>query len=328
MADVELKSISKEYDLKTMGLTNVSLTFPDGSLTTLAGAAGCGKSTLLFCICGLVDITSGELYIGGKRADGLLPKERDVCLTREGQPACRGDVFDNISYGLRLRGLPKAEIKRRASEAAEVVGLADKLNVNVRKLTESDRRRVAIARCVARRAAVSLIDEPLFNIPEEDRLPLAECIKRARAASGSTFIVATSCGADAFLFGGGVAVMRDGSVVAEGDERSLTETPPDMFAASFLGEDQMSFFNADGKTLGVRRGGLEPSEDGELDAEVIGGASGELLVRPDPNSPALTVASDKIYPAGTIIKLKIVKAAEFDGEGKFISKYNKLIKKQ
>ena len=318
LADVILKGISKEYDLHTMGLNNVSVEFADGSLTMIVGAAGCGKSSLLLCIGGLLDITSGDLIIGGTRMNDVPPKNRDVCLMREGQPACGGDVFDNISYGLRLRGIARQELNARTEAAAELLGLTDKLRTRIKKLSEPDRRRVALARCVARRPSVCLIDEPLFNVSEEDRLALAADIKKAHAAGGLTFIVASSCGADAFLCGGRVIVMKDGRVVCEGTERELTDAPPDMFTASLVGEDPMSFFRVNSETLGVRRGDLVPSDDGEIPAEVIASSACALLVKPDADSPAIAVSAEKEFPVGSTVKLKIIRAARFDNSGKLI----------
>lgn len=318
MAEVELKSVSKEYDLRTMGLIDVSLSFADGSLTTLVGMAGCGKSTLLLCICGLVDITSGDLTIGGRRMNDVSPKFRDVCLMRDGESACRGTVYDNISYGLRLRGLPQNEIAARTESAAELFGLADKLRVKMRKLSELDRRRTSLARCVVRRPSAALLDEPLFNLSDGDRSAIAEDIKKAHGSSGATFIVTSSSGADAFLCGGDTVVMRDGAVACRGSERELTESPPDMFAAAFLGENPMSFFSVDGETLGVRSGGLALSENGEILAEVVSSSPDTLLVKPSADASLFAIAADREYPEGSTVRLKIIEAARFDSDGKLL----------
>lgn len=317
MAEIEVENLSKEYDLHTMGLTDVSLTFADGSLTVVAGAAGCGKSTLLFAVGGLVDITAGELLIGGACANEMPPKERDVCLMREGEVACRGSVSDNIAYGLRLRSVPQSEITARVANAAATLGLTEKLRVNIKKLSELDRRRVSLARGLARRPSVFLLDEPLFNIGEDERLALAADIKKAHAASGLTFIMATSNGGDAFLCGGRIVVMKDGRVVCAGTERELTDAPPDMFTAALLGEDPMSFFAWEGSPIGVRRGGLVLDDSGEITAEVVSCAPGEALVKPDADAAAMPVAADRAYPVGATVRLRLVRGARFDADGKF-----------
>ncbi len=304
MADIRIKDLTKEYDLHTMGLDGVTLTVPDGGMLVLAGAPGAGKSTLLRCMGGLLDITSGELDIGGRRMNDLPPRERDVCLMTEGVMACGGSVYDNISYGLRLRGMRGAETDARVREAAEIVGLSDKLREKVRRLSEADRRRVSVARGVARRASVFLLDEPLFALSEEDALAVAADIRRAHEASGLTFVVAIGTGEHAFLFGGTVAVMREGRVVRAGCERELTEDPRTPFVATFLGPDPAVVFEENGELRGVRASMAEITPTGDRECEVTDAGEGHVSFRPAPGAPALTLPFEGGATVGGTVRVR------------------------
>ncbi|MBQ7227084.1 MAG: ABC transporter ATP-binding protein [Clostridia bacterium] len=288
MADIRLEKIYKKYDLDTLGVEDISLEMKDGSLTTFVGMAGSGKSTVFHLIGGIVDVTSGEVYFDGVPVTNLPPKKRDVCLMRAGYNAVSGSVYDNVSYGLRLRGLPRAEVYRRTAEAIKLVGLNGKEKVKMKKLTELERRLTSLARGVARKPAVFLIDEPYFNVSDEDRLEIAKAIKRVHD-NGLTIIIADSFGHNAFLCGGRVVVFRDGRVIQTGDEKSLNAQPLNMFVASYLGENPMSFIEREEDIIGFRSNDCSVGE-GEYEGKVESEENGVLTVRIKDGEPPVRVS--------------------------------------
>ncbi len=311
MAKIELKRVCKEYDLYTLGVKDVDLTFPDGSITTIVGAAGAGKSTLLNMIGGIVDVTGGEIYSDGARIDGLDPKRRNFCLMRSGDVASGGSVGKNISYGLRLRKYGARETAERTSEAAAMFGLTDVLDVKIKKLTELGRRRVSLARAAARRPDAFLVDDPFFAL--EERYELAEDIKRLNAETGITVILASSFGEDAFLCGGSVVVMKEGEVVQTGAERELTDAPADMFVASFVGEDPVGFIRGD-RIVGFRAS--ESRLGGEYSGVVTGREDGVLFVKINQADPPVRVRGNA--ETGEEITFGFSRSYIFDRDGKFV----------
>lgn len=284
MAEIELKNVSKEYDLHTLGVRDIELVFPDGSITTVVGAAGAGKSTLLDMIGGIVDVTSGGIFSDGNRIDTLEPRRRDFCLMRNGECACSGSVRKNISYGLKLRRYAASETEVRTKEAAELFGLTELLETKVKKLSELDRRRVSLARAAARRPHAFLVDDPFFALSE--RRELADDIKKLNEVTGITVIVASSFGEDAFLCGGRVVVMKEGRVIQTGSERELIDAPADMFVAAFVGEDPVGFI------LGEEITGFRASEShlgGEYKGLVTGSDDGVLTVKLNASDPPVRV---------------------------------------
>lgn len=313
MAEIRLSGIYKEYDLHTYGLEDVSLTFADGSLATIVGMPGSGKSTLLNLIGGIVDITSGDLYFGGERFNDVEPRRRDVCLMREGEGP-GGTAADSITYGLRLRGMPRGETERRLRLAAELLGLTDVLGTKVKKLSTLMRRRVSLARGAARMPAVFLLDDPYFELEGGDRLALAEDIRRVHAETGLTVIVASSFGDDAFLAGGDVIVLKSGRVVQRGGERELTESPADMFVASFVGPDPCVFVRDGDCVTGVRRSDILPDLDGDRECTVVSSDGKNVYVRLEPDSPVVALPFDGNAEEGSALRLRFARTLRFDPE--------------
>lgn len=315
---VKIQDLRKEYDLKTMGLDGVSLEAESGGFLTVVGAPGSGKTTLLFCIGGLLNATGGKIFFDGRDVTDEDIRFRNVCLMREGENPSKGSVFDNISYGLRLRRADKKTIKERTERAAEIMGIADKLNVRMSKLSELDRRRTALARGIARRPEVFLLDEPLFGM-DEGREELIRDIKTAHEACGATFILSSSQGEDAFLFGGRTAVMRSGKIVQCGDREELTSSPINMFVAAFVGDDPMNFIRSGEGHIGFRS--TDATVGGEYKGRVENITDGGLLIRLDENEPPITVKTDFAANKGDEIAITPLRKIIFDKEGNAITKY-------
>lgn len=296
-----------------MGLCGVDLRVADGGIHTVVGMPGCGKTTLLFCVGGLLNASGGRILLGERDVTELEPRERNVCLMREGQTPCRGTVEKNIEYGLRLRGVPPAERAARVREAAEVLGLSDLLRVKIGKLSELDRRRTSLARALARRPDVFLLDEPLFNLSESDRMALAADVVRAHEASGLTFLAASSAGEDAFLFGGDVTVMKDGCVVQTGSEKDLTESPDDRFVASYVGENPMSFVTTGQGIVGFRAEDTEACATGEFVGVAERRSNGVCYVRVSETEPPVAVRASA--NVGEEVRFTLRRRTLFDEDG-------------
>lgn len=319
--EIRIQNLTKEYDLKTMGLTDVSLEAEDGGFLTLVGAPGSGKSTLLFCIGGLLNATSGKIYFGDRDMTDADVKLRNVCLMREGQTPSKGTVYDNISFGLRLRRMDKRTVDERTRQAAEVLGLTDKLNKKIKTLSEIDRRRTSVARALARKTDVFLLDEPLFALGDEDREVLAKDIVKAHEASGITFIAASSQGEDAFVFGGKAAIMRDGRIVQAGTKEEILSAPLNMFVASFAGDVPMNFVRNATEFVGFRPTDAVVSERGEFNGTVENVIENGLHVRLNEDAPPVTVMTDYKAQKGDFVGVTPKHKITFDDNGNALTKY-------
>lgn len=287
MAELKIIGAKKEYDLHTLGVKEFTHEFADGSLTTIVGMLGSGKSTLVNLICGIVDVTAGQIFLGGKELQSLEPKFRNVCLMKEGMCATKGSVRDNLSYGLKLRGFAKAEIDERVNEALALLGLEQVSKEKMKNLSELERRLTSLGRAVVRKPDLFILDEPFFNVSDEDKQSLAQAIRSVQKATGITTLLISSEGADAFLCGDYAIIMREGEIIQKGSERELLSAPADMFVASYIGENPMSFIREEECFVGFR---ADDVKSGEKYVGVIEGEeNGYLTLRIREGEPPVRV---------------------------------------
>src|SRR3989338_4847190 len=162
MAQVSLKNVSKVFANGTKGVDNVALGVENKEFMVLVGPSGCGKSTTLRMIAGLEEITQGEIYIGDKLVNDIHAKDRDIAMVFQNYAIYpHFSVFENMAFGLKLRGYPKSEIVRRVNEAADILGIKHLLARKPRELSGGERQRVAVGRAIVRKPLVFLFDEPL-----------------------------------------------------------------------------------------------------------------------------------------------------------------------
>src|SRR5215213_8239781 len=180
MADVTLENVRKVYAGSVEAVRSVSLDIDDGSFCVLVGPSGCGKSTLLRMIAGLETITSGEVRIGARVVNAIEPSERDIAM-----------VYQNMAYGLKNRGTPKAEIEARVKEAARILAIEPFMARKPRELSGGQRQRVAMGRAIVRKPQVFLFDEPLSNLDAKLRVQMRVEIKRLQRALGVTSVYVT-----------------------------------------------------------------------------------------------------------------------------------------
>lgn len=240
MAQVTLKQITKRYESQTV-IEHLDLAIPDGSFTVLVGPSGCGKSTTLRMIAGLETITDGELWIGGEQMNHLPPGKRDVAMVFQNYALYPTmNVFDNIGFGLRNRGISRAETKKQVEEIAEVVGLADFLYRKPSQLSGGQRQRVALARAMVKKPKVFLMDEPLSNLDAKLRNQMRVELTALHKQMGTTFVYVTHDQVEAMTMGDQIVVMNQGKIQQIASPIDLYSIPENLFVAQFIGSPPMN----------------------------------------------------------------------------------------
>ena len=280
MSEIELAHVGKRYGAVTV-LNDISLQMGDGEFVVLVGPSGCGKSTLLRMIAGLEDITSGQITIGGKVVNNMPAKERDIAMVFQSYALYpHMKVADNMSFSLRLAGTPKAEIKRRVGEAADILGLEDLLDRLPRELSGGQRQRVAMGRAIVRNPRAFLFDEPLSNLDAKLRVKMRGEIKRLHQRLGKTMIYVTHDQTEAMTMADKIVVLNGGRIEQAGAPLELYNNPANLFVASFIGSPEMNLFDAryHGGTDVPVKGGQTLPLGGALD--IPGGTEIVYGVRP------------------------------------------------
>jgi sn-glycerol 3-phosphate transport system ATP-binding protein len=242
MAAVTLEAVRKIYPGGVEAVRGVSLAVPDGSFTVLVGPSGCGKSTLLRMIAGLETISAGTVAIGPRVVNDVQPAERDIAMVFQNYALYpHMSVYDNMAYGLRNRGTPKAEIEARVREAAGILGVEPYLARRPRELSGGQRQRVAMGRAIVRKPQVFLFDEPLSNLDAKLRVQMRVEIKRLQRALGVTSVYVTHDQVEAMTLSDQLVVMNAGEVEQIGPPTELYRRPATRFVAGFLGSPGMNF---------------------------------------------------------------------------------------
>ncbi|MGI9428260.1 MAG: ABC transporter ATP-binding protein [Bythopirellula sp.] len=243
MASVTLENISKIYPSDVYAVRDFDLEIRDGEFLVLVGPSGCGKSTTLRMIAGLETISAGTLKIGAHVVNDVHPRDRDIAMVFQNYALYpHMTVEQNMSFALKMRKAPKAEIKERVAWAAGLLGLEDLLKRKPKALSGGQRQRVALGRAIVRKPAVFLFDEPLSNLDAKLRVETRAEIKRLHRQLNTTTIYVTHDQEEAMTLGDRVVVMCDG-LKRQSDSPLVTyQHPADSFVASFLGMPPMNFF--------------------------------------------------------------------------------------
>lgn len=241
MARVVLKDICKAFG-STLVVRNVNLDIADGELMVLVGPSGCGKTTTLRMVAGLEEITSGELYIGERLVNTVHPKDRDIAMVFQSYALYpHMSVYDNMAFGLRLRGMPRDEIDRRVREAAAMLGIQEYLYRKPKALSGGQRQRVAMGRAIVRNPAVFLFDEPLSNLDAKFRVQMRVELKMLQRRLRTTTIYVTHDQTEAMTLADRIAVMEGGVIRQVGTPSEVFDRPKDRFVAGFIGSPAMNF---------------------------------------------------------------------------------------
>ncbi|TDR94299.1 sn-glycerol-3-phosphate import ATP-binding protein UgpC [Enterovirga rhinocerotis] len=260
MASVTLSAVSKIYHGGVEAVRGVSFEVPDGSFCVLVGPSGCGKSTLLRMIAGLETITGGTVRIGERVVNDIEPADRDIAMVFQNYALYpHMSVYDNMAYGLRNRGTPKAEIEARVAEAARILAIEPFLDRRPRQLSGGQRQRVAMGRAIVRKPQVFLFDEPLSNLDAKLRVQMRVEIKRLQRSLGVTSVYVTHDQVEAMTLSDVLVVMNAGQVEQIGRPIDLYRKPATRFVAGFLGSPAMNFLPGtvvDARTVSIGGGTL------------------------------------------------------------------------
>ena len=242
MSGLLLKGINKVYPSGVQAVFDFCLDVRDKEFIVFVGPSGCGKSTTLRMIAGLEEISSGELYIDGKLVNDVVPKDRDIAMVFQNYALYpHMTVYDNMSFGLKLRKVPKEIIDQKVKAAAEILGISDYLSRKPKSLSGGQRQRVALGRTIVREPKVFLLDEPLSNLDAKLRASMRTEISKLHARLATTFIYVTHDQVEAMTMGTRIVVMKDGFMQQVDTPQNLYDYPINLFVAGFIGTPQMNF---------------------------------------------------------------------------------------
>ena len=242
MATVTFDHVYKRFSQDVIAVNDMNLEIRDGEFLVLVGPSGCGKTTALRCIAGLEEVSDGTLRIGDRVVNDVAPKDRDIAMVFQSYALYpHMSVFDDLSFGLKLRKTPKDEIKRRVDQAAQILGLQRFLDRKPKALSGGQRQRVALGRAIVREPKVFLMDEPLSNLDAKLRVQTRAEIARLHQRLGTTTIYVTHDQVEAMTMGDRIAVMRDGILQQAGSPEELYDNPTNVFVAGFIGSPAMNF---------------------------------------------------------------------------------------
>jgi ABC-type sugar transport system ATPase subunit len=275
VAAVTIRKVRKVFG-KVEVIHGVDLTFQDGEFVVLVGPSGCGKSTLLRMIAGLESVTDGEIDIGGVVINDFAPRDRDIAMVFQDYALYpHKSVYDNMGFGLKMRGASPSEIAERVKEAADVLQISHLLDRRPGQLSGGQRQRVAMGRAIVRRPRVFLFDEPLSNLDAQLRAEVRIEIKKLHQRFGTTIVYVTHDQVEAMTLADRIAVLRGGVLEQFATPDDIYNKPASKFVAGFMGSPPMSFArltaSADGKTLAMPSGTVLPARGGL----VMGGLSGD-----------------------------------------------------
>src|SRR5215216_3019232 len=301
MAGITIERVSKVYGDGTLAVDDLNLAVEEGEFVVLVGPSGCGKTTALRMVAGLEEITDGSVHVGDTLVNDLPPKDRDIAMVFQNYALYpHMTAFDNIGFGLKMRGVPKREIERQVTRAAKVLGLEEALRKKPRTLSGGQRQRVAMGRAIVREPRAFLMDEPLSNLDAKLRVSMRAELAKLHERLGVTTVYVTHDQVEAMTLGERVAVLRGGVLQQVDTPQELFRRPANLFVAAFIGSPSMNLVDAHVERERVRFAGFdvalpESSPVRGLEAKVIlgirptdfehgAGADGELpriRVRPD-----------------------------------------------
>jgi multiple sugar transport system ATP-binding protein len=284
MSNLSLRHIHKIYSGNVTAVKDFNLEIEDKEFIVFVGPSGCGKSTTLRMIAGLEEISEGELYIGDKLVNDMAPKDRDIAMVFQNYALYpHMSVYENMAFGLKLRKMPKDEIKQKVTDVAKILDIEHLLDRKPKALSGGQRQRVALGRAIVRNPKVFLMDEPLSNLDAKLRVQMRTEIAKLHHRLQTTFIYVTHDQTEAMTMGTRIVVMKDGLVQQVDTPHNIYEHPVNMFVAGFIGSPQMNFIET--KIL-------------EQKGEVVLSFNNEIIILPKDKAQ---IIKEKSYIGKTVI---------------------------
>jgi multiple sugar transport system ATP-binding protein len=244
MASVTYDHVTKKFG-EMVAVDNLDIKVDDKEFLVLVGPSGCGKTTALRCLAGLEEITEGKIMIADRVVNDVAPKDRDIAMVFQSYALYPHlSVFDNMAFGLKLRKVPRDDIKRRVEKAASTLGITELLNRKPRQLSGGQRQRVAVGRAIVREPKVFLFDEPLSNLDAKLRVQMRAEISKIHQQLQTTFIYVTHDQMEAMTMATRIAVINRGKLQQLDTPQNLYNFPTNLFVAGFIGSPAMNFFPA------------------------------------------------------------------------------------
>jgi ABC-type sugar transport system ATPase subunit len=296
MASVVLKHLDKKYPNGFHAVRDLNLEIADGEFVVLVGPSGCGKSTTLRMVAGLEEATAGEIHIGERLVNDVAPGDRDIAMVFQNYALYpHMSVEQNMAFGLKMRGTPRAEIEKRVREAAGILSIESLLQRRPRELSGGQRQRVALGRAIVREPKVFLFDEPLSNLDAKLRVQMRAEIARLHRRLATTIVYVTHDQVEAMTLGDRIVLLDHGVIQQVDSPMTIYQQPANRFVASFIGSPPMNFIAGE-----VERGVFRFSANGGGAAEVevgglVSGGAAVLGVRPED-----LLAREEGSPLGTV----------------------------
>ena len=258
MSFLELKNVTKIYPNGTKAVHETSLSIEEGEFMVFVGPSGCGKSTLLRMVAGLEDITEGEITLDGNLINEVDPSERDIAMVFQNYALYpHMNVYNNLAYGLKNRGIDKKDIEQKVNEAAKLLQISDYLERKPSMLSGGQRQRVAMGRAIVRNPKIFLFDEPLSNLDAKLRIQMRLEIKKLQQKVGVTSIFVTHDQTEAMTLADKLAVINNGVIEQLATPIEIYNNPKSLFVAGFIGSPQMNFIEGELKNNTLSAEGFE-----------------------------------------------------------------------
>lgn len=269
MATVEIRNLKKEFG-SVQAVAGVDLSIREGELFVVLGPSGCGKTTLMRMIAGLEKPTSGDVLIGSERVNDLPPRKREVAMVFQSYALYpHMTVFDNISFPLKAKKMPKQEIQQKVDWASSILGIQGLLDRRPRQLSGGERQRVALCRAMVKEPRVLLLDEPLSNLDAKLRVAARSELEMFQRRLGITTIFVTHDQIEAMALGDRIVVMSAGKVMQVGTPQEIYHNPANLFVATFLGSPALNLLERNGRLVGFRPEHFLPMSESDAREDLV-----------------------------------------------------------
>ncbi len=322
MAEIKLSKLEKVYDNGFKAVKGIDLHIRDKEFMVFVGPSGCGKTTSLRMIAGLEDVTAGDITIGTRRVNDVEPKDRDIAMVFQNYALYpHMTVYENMSYGLKLRKVPKAKIEETVQSAAKMLNLAEHLNKRPKQLSGGQRQRVALGRAIVRQPQVFLFDEPLSNLDAKLRADMRYELKTLQQRLRTTMVYVTHDQIEAMTLGDRITVMSNGEIQQVAAPTIVYDHPYNRFVAAFIGTPVMNFIPG-AVTVSGEGASFQPKGIGTIRLNMpvqdrlsaLAGKSAALGIRPEHLANTAYVPA---APGATVLPMS-VKVLELMGDHQYV----------